>query len=122
MSDVEANDKAESEPGDADANDVVGDGAHSQGNAKKTSGSLIVVLLAAMAVLLVGAYVLWDMKPWTAKRGVSSPTNHLQVLGRDDPATLDRERENRVRHLPSRGTSASASSAPSGSAAPASSP
>jgi hypothetical protein len=76
-----------------------------------------IAVVAVVAVLGVGTFVLVDMKPWTAKKFEDPrPPSTLKILGRDDPATLsaqraEKEEERRLRQRPR--PSASASSAPS---------
>lgn len=77
-----------------------------------------IAVIVAAAVVAIGAYVLIDMKPWSARKFQDpAPKSTLKILGRDDPATLaaqqaEREEERRARQRPRASASAAASSLP----------
>ena len=77
------------------------------------------VVLAALAVFVVGSWVLWDMKPWIKEVPTPKPASTVKILGRDDAVTKKAEAE--LDNSASSRPASSASAAPAKSAAPASS-
>lgn len=77
------------------------------------------MIIGALAVLALGSWVLWDLKPWVKNPPAPKPASTLRILGRDDEATKKAEAElegsaSVRRPTPAPPSSGSASAATSG--------